>query len=147
MHRVCEVSMLRTPQSGRGAPANLYLPTSAPLSAFYSIGAIEQVMRRLVTERDAIAKKLVQLAQFETTFHQIARVDADAPYFLVEDENCIDFYVVKKGDRYLVTRTETFNGVPTPFLTLWATRATGTDDIMKSPTQFHFADPVRKLWW
>jgi len=147
VQRVCEVSMLRTPQSGRGAPANLYLPTSAPLSAFYSIGAIEQVMRRLVTERDAIAKKLVQLAQFETTFHQIARVDADAPYFLVEDENCIDFYVVKKGDRYLVTRTETFNGVPTPFLTLWATRATGTDDIMKSPTQFHFADPVRKLWW
>ena len=147
VHRVCEVSMLRPPQCGRGAPANLFLPTSAPPSAFYAIGAIEQAMRRLVTERDAYARKLVQLTQFETTFHQIARVDADAPYFLVEDENCIDFYVVKKGDRYLVTRTETFNGVPTPFLTLWATRATGTDDIMKSPHEFHFADPVRKLWW
>ena len=30
---------------------------------------------------------------------------------------------------------------------MWATRATGTDDIMTSPHEFHFADPVRKLWW
>jgi hypothetical protein len=145
--RVCELSMLRTPQCGRGVPANVFLPTSAPLSAFYVVGAVEQAMRRIIGERDAYARKLVEVTQFETTFHQIARADADAPYFLVEDENCIDFYVVEKGNRYLVTRTETFNGVPTPFLTLWATRATGTDDIMKSPTQFHFADPVRKLWW
>jgi hypothetical protein len=148
VHRVCEVSMLRTPQCGRGVPANHFLPASAPLSAFFVVGALEQTLRRLIGERDAYARKLVQFAQHETTFHQIARADADAPYFLVDEENCIDFYVVKKGkDRYLVTRTETFNGVPTPFLTLWATRATGTDDIMKSPTQFHFADPVRKLWW
>jgi hypothetical protein len=148
VQRVCEVSLLRTPQCGRGAPAYLFLPTSAPLSAFYAIGAIEQVMRRIIAERDAYARKLVQYAQHETTFHQIARADADASYFLVEDENCIDFYVVKTGnDRFLVTRTETFNGVPTPFLTLWASRASGTDDIMKSPHEFHFADPVRKLWW
>ena len=147
--RVREVSLLRTLQCSRGVPANRFLPKTAPLTAYYAVGAIELVLRRLVAERDAFARKLVQLSEHEATFHQLVRDGADSGFFQVEDGNCIDFNVDKVGPRYVVTRTEPFAGTPMPLLTLWAARVHGesTGDILKTPQEFIFIDPVRKLWW